>query len=76
MTENVWTEHVKSKSIVNVRKLDFVKNITKSVAITPRTPLKQFFEDSESVLSQSKQPKEVQSGSKESVSEQLDEDEL
>ena len=36
--------------MMNVRKLDFVKNLAKPVAITPPEPLKQYFEDIELAL--------------------------
>ena len=77
MTGNMWLELEKNKTLVNVRKLDFVKNLAKPVPITPQEPLKQYFEDTESALSEiDKQWKEAKSISKESFSDQLDAEEL
>ena len=51
MTGNMWLELEKNKTLVNVKKLEFVKNLAKPVPITPQEPLKQYFEDTESALS-------------------------
>ena len=50
LAAGLWTEQEKSKTLMNVRKLDFVKNLAKPVAITPPEPLKQYFEDTEPAM--------------------------